>query len=75
MKNAPDKAVVDQVKSVKDRARLAKVVVAKPAYSKAARQAAFNKAFSSMPVVKAVSRAKLIAKVVPGEFRIIRMPG
>ena len=74
MKNAPDKVVVG-VKSAKGRARLAKVVVAKPAYSKSARQAAFNKASSSMSVVKAVSRAKLIAKVVPGEFRIIRMPG
>lgn len=75
MKNALAKAVVDQAKPAKDRARLAKVVAAKPSYKKSARQAAFSKASSRMPVAKAVSRAKLISKVVPDEFRIVRMPG
>ena len=56
-------------------AHLAKVVAAKPSYSKAARQAAFSKVVSHLPVAKAVSQAKLISKVNPAEFRIIRMPG
>ena len=75
MKKAPANAVVNQAKSAKGRARLAKVVAAKPSYNKAVRQVAFSKASSRMPVAKAVSRAKLISKVVPAEFRIVRMPG
>lgn len=57
------------------RVRLAKVVAAKPSYSKSVRQAAFGKVASHLPVAMAVSQAKLISKVNPAEFRIVRMPG
>lgn len=56
-------------------AHLAKVIEAKPAFSKAARQAAFGKIASHMPAAKAVFQAKLISQVDPDEFRIVRMPG
>lgn len=65
----------DDAKSVKVRARLAKVIVAKSSYSKSARQAAFIEAGSHLSVAKAVSSAKLISDVNPAEFRIVRMPG
>lgn len=75
MKKVNANAVVNRAKPAKVRARLAKVVVAKPSYNKSVRQAAFSKAASHLSVVKAVSRAKLIPEVNPEEFRIIRMPG
>jgi hypothetical protein len=79
MKRALANAVENKAKPVKVGARgsahLAKVVAAKPSYSKAARQAAFSKVVSHLPVAKAVSQAKLISKVNPAEFRIVRMPG
>jgi len=79
MKKAIAHAVENKAKPVKAGARgcvhLAKVVAAKPSFSKAARQAAFGKMASHMPAAKAVSQAKLISKVNPAEFRIIRMPG
>lgn len=59
----------------KTRARLAKVIAAKPSYLKSARQAAFAKSVSHMPVAKAMSRARLIPEVNAAEFRIVRMPG
>ena len=71
--------IENKAKAVKADARgsvhLAKVVVAKPSYSKAARQAAFGEMASHLPVTKAVSLAKLISKVNPADFRIVRMPG
>lgn len=75
MKKANANAVVNKAKPAKARARLAKVVVAKPSYIKSARQAASSKASSHLSVVKAISQAKLIPEVNPDEFRIIRMPG
>ncbi len=79
MKKAIDNTVESKVKPVNSGARgsahLAKVVAAKPSYSKAVRQAAFGKMASHMPAAKAVSQAKLISKVNPAEFRIVRMPG
>ena len=79
MKRALANAVENKAKPVKAGARgsvhLAKVVAAKPSYSKAARQAAFSKVVSHLPVAKAVSQAKLISKVNPAEVRIVRMPG
>lgn len=75
MKKALANDVANKAKPAAKRARLAKVVAAKPSYQKSARQAAFIKASSNLPVAKAVARAKLIAKVDPGEFRIIHMPG
>ena len=79
MKRALANAVENKAKPVKAGARgsahLAKVVAAKPSYSKAARQAAFSKVASHLPAAKAVSQAKLISKVNPAEFRIVRMPG
>ncbi|MDO9103063.1 MAG: hypothetical protein Q7J20_09400 [Candidatus Nitrotoga sp.] len=79
MKRAVANAVENKAKPVKACARgsahLAKVVAAKPSYSKAARQAAFSKMVSHLPAAKAVSQAKLISKVNPAEFRIVRMPG
>ncbi len=60
---------------VRGSAHLAKEEAAKPFYSKAARQVAFSKVASHLPVAKAVSQAKLISKVNPAEFRIVRMPG
>ena len=79
MKRAIANAVENKAKPVKADARgfahLAKVVSAKPSYSKAARQAAFGKMASHLPVAKAVAKAKLISKVNPAEFRIVRMPG
>jgi hypothetical protein len=75
MKKALANDVVNKAKPVKERARLAKVVAAKPSFKKSARQAAFNKSASHLPAANAVARAKLIAKVNPGEFRIVHMPG
>jgi len=79
MKRAHANAVENKAKPVKAGARgsahLAKVVAANPSYSKAARQAAFSKVVSHLSVAKAVSQAKLIPKVNPAEFRIVRMPG
>jgi len=75
MKKAIANAVVNRAKPAKVRARLAKVVAAKPSYNKSARQAAYSKAVSRLSVVKAVSRAKLIPEVNSDEFRIVRMPG
>lgn len=75
MKNALAHAVVNKAKPARVRARLAKVVAAKPSYSKSVRQAAFNKVAGHLSVTKAVSRAKLISEVDPAEFRIVRMPG
>lgn len=79
MKRAIANAVENKAKPVKTGARgsahLAKVVAAKSSYSKAARQAAFGKMASHMPTAQAVSQAKLISKVNPAEFRIVRMPG
>lgn len=79
MKRAIANAVENNAKPAKAGARaskhLAKVVEAKPSYSKAARQAAFGKMASHLPVAKAVAKAKLISKVNSAEFRIVRMPG
>ncbi|MDO8262619.1 MAG: hypothetical protein Q7T21_05275 [Gallionella sp.] len=75
MKKALANDVTNKAKPASERARLAKVVAAKPSYNKSARQAAFSKASSHMSVAKAVAHAKLIAKVNPGEFRIVHMPG
>ena len=75
MKKAPAKAIENNAKPARGHARLAKVMAAKPSYSKSVRQAAFNKAASHLSVAKAVSRAKLISEVNPVEFRIVRMPG
>jgi hypothetical protein len=79
MKRALANAVENKAKpmkaGVRRAAHLAKEVAAKPSYSKAARQAAFSKVVSQLPVAKAVSQAKLISKVDPAEFRIVRMPG
>jgi hypothetical protein len=79
MKKSIVHAVENKAEPVKAGARrsvhLAKVVSAKPSYSKVARQAAFGKMASHMPAEKAVSQAKLIPKVNPSEFRIVRMPG
>ena len=75
MKKALAHAVVNKAKPARVRALLAKVIAAKSSYSKSARQAAFNKANSHLPAAKAVAKAKLISKVDPAEFRIVRMPG
>jgi len=75
MKKALSNDPANRAQPIKARARLAKVVAAKPSYNKSARQAAFSKASSHISVAKAVSRAKLIAEVDPGEFRIVHMPG
>ncbi|MDP1995723.1 MAG: hypothetical protein Q8J90_00850 [Gallionella sp.] len=75
MKKVIADVVVKRAKPAKVRVRLAKDAVAKPSYSKSARQAAFSKASNHLSVSKAVSRAKLISKVNPDEFRIVRMPG
>lgn len=75
MKKALSLAVENRAQPVKVRARLAKVVAAKPFYSKSARQAAFSKVASHLSAAKAVSRAKLISEVNPAKFRIVRMPG
>ena len=75
MKQAFANDVANKAKPAAKRARLAKVVAAKPSCQKPARQAAFSKASSHLQAAKAVARAKLIAKVDPGEFRIVHMPG
>lgn len=75
MKKALANDVANKPKPAAERARLAKVVAAKPAYNKSVRQAAFSKASSHMSAAKVVARAKLIAEVDPGEFRIVHMPG
>jgi RNase P/RNase MRP subunit p30 len=58
-------------------AHLAKIVAAKPSYSKAARQAAFKQevAILHLSPVEAVNRARLIPAVDAKAFRIIRMLG
>jgi hypothetical protein len=75
MRKALANDIVNKDKPVKERARLAKVVAAKPSCKKSARQAAFSKSASHLSSAKAVASAKLIAKVDPGEFRIVHMPG
>lgn len=79
MKSVLANDVENQAKPAKviarGRARLAKIVTAKPAYCKLARQSAFSKVVSHLSISKAVSRAKLISEVNPAEFRIVRMPG
>ncbi len=79
MKKALAIVVESKAKSVKadtrKSAHLAKVVAAKPSYSKAARHAAFSKKASHLPVAEVVFQAKLISEVNPAEFRIVRMPG
>lgn len=75
MKKTLPNAVVDEAKPAKVRAHLAKVIAAQSSHSKSARQSAFSKMASHLPVAKAVSRAKLISDVNPAEFRIVRMPG
>jgi len=75
MKKALANAVVDEAKPAKVRAHLVKVIAAQSSHSKSARQSAFSKMASHLPVAKAVSRAKLISDVNPAEFRIVRMPG
>lgn len=75
MKKALANDVANKAKPAAKRARLAKVVAAKPSYQKSARQAAFSKSSSHLSAANAVARAKLIAKVDPVEFRIVHMPG
>ena len=81
MKRANANAVENKAKPVKAGARSslprAKVVAAKPSYSKAARQAAFKQevAILHLSPVEAVDRARLIPSVDVKAFRIIRMPG
>jgi hypothetical protein len=80
MKRALANAVKDKAKPVKTGARgsahLAKVVAAKPSYSKAARQAAFKQEVAiRLSPVEAVDRARLIPAVDVKAFRIIRMLG
>lgn len=75
MKKILANAAVNKAKPAKERAHLAKVVAAKPSCNKSARQAAFSRAASHLPAVKAVSLAKLISEVDPDKFRIVRMPG
>jgi hypothetical protein len=75
MKKSLAKDVANKAKSAAKRARLVKVVAAKPSCKKAARQAAFSKSSSHLSAANAVARAKLIAKVDPVEFRIVHMPG
>jgi RNase P/RNase MRP subunit p30 len=81
MKKAIAHAVENQAKPVKAGARgavhHAKVVAAKPASSKAARQAAFKQevAILHLSPVAAVDRARLIPAVDVKAFRIICMPG
>jgi hypothetical protein len=55
----------------------AKVVAAKPSYSKVARQAAFKQevAILHLSPVEAVDRARLIPSVDVKAFRVIHMPG
>lgn len=81
MKKAIAHAIENKAKPVKAGARgsvqLAKAVKAKPAYRKAARQAAFKQevAILHLSPVEAVDRARLIPAVDVKAFRIIRMPG
>lgn len=81
MKKAIAHAVENKAKPAKARARgsvhLAKVVAAKPAFSKAARQAAFKQevAILHLSPVEAVDRARLIPAIDVKAFRIIHMPG
>ncbi|MFA6016345.1 MAG: hypothetical protein WC742_14905 [Gallionellaceae bacterium] len=81
MKRALVNAVDNEAKPVKAAARRsahrAQVVAAKPAYSKAARQAAFKQevAILHLSPVEAVDRARLIPAVDVKAFHIIRMPG
>jgi hypothetical protein len=81
MKKAIAHAVENKEKPVKAVARgsvhHAKVVKAKPAYSKAARQAAFKQEVATLHLspVEAVDHARLIPAVDVKAFRIIRMPG
>ena len=81
MKKANANAVENKAKLGKAGARSsfprAKVVAAKPSYSKAARQAAFKQevAILHLSPVEAVDRARLIPSVDVKAFRIIHMPG
>jgi hypothetical protein len=80
MKRANANAAENKAKPVKAGARSAlpraKVVAAKPSYSKAARQAAFKQevAILHLSPVEAVDRARLIPSVDVKAFRIIHMP-
>lgn len=81
MKKSIAHAVENKAKPAKAGARgavhLAKVVAAKPAYSKAARQASFKQEVEILHLspVEAVDRARLIPADDVKAFRIIRMPG
>jgi hypothetical protein len=81
MKKAIANAVEKKAKPVQAVARgslpRAKVVAAKPSYSKAARQAAFKQdvAILHLSPVEAVDRARLIPSIDVKAFRIIHMPG
>ena len=81
MKRAIAHAVENKAKPAKAVAREAvhpaKVVAAKPSFSKAARQAAFKQEVANLQLspVEAVDRARLIPAVDAKAFRIIRMPG
>ena len=75
MKKALANDLINSAQPAKEHARAAKVVAAKPSYNKSARQAVFSKSSSHLSAAKAVARAKLIAEVDPGEFRIVHMPG
>ena len=75
MKNAHVNPVEKKAKPAEKRIRRAEVLAAKPAHHKMVRQAAFLEVVQYLPVAEAVSRAKLIPKVNPVDFRIIHMPG
>ena len=81
MKKAIANAVENKAKPVKAGARSsahrAKVVAARPAYSKAPRQAAFKQEVATLHLspVEAVDHARLIPAVDVKAFRIIHMPG
>jgi hypothetical protein len=80
MKRAIANAVKNKSKSVKACARSsahrAKMVAAKLAYSKAARQAAFKQEVAILHLfpVEAVDRARLIPAVDVKAFRVFHMP-
>ena len=68
-------SVRDNANNAKPRARLAKVISAKHADGKQARQTAFYKVSRRISATEAVSHAKLFSDVNPAQFRIVRMPG
>jgi|GEM_PF-1965961 len=79
MKKLICEPIEDESKIVKahsrGRARLAKMVKAKSSDLKLARQKSFLRISHQSSSASAVCQAKLISKVNPSEFRIIRMPG